>query len=127
MLANIGYQWTRAKQISCEFRVTNHAHPERLVAGHRYLRRFLYDVPFDSQAKDTTQHTQLPVDGADGAHRTTVSVGLGNVLPATTKTALPNANRTDGHTHLLICDNRTMDKTMGMKVTAASISRLQLS
>jgi hypothetical protein len=40
---------------------------------------------------------------------------------------LPNANRTDGHTHLLICDNRTMDKTIGMKVTAASISRLQLS
>jgi hypothetical protein len=50
-----------------------------------------------------------------------------NVLPATTKTALPNANRSDGHTHLLICDNRTMDKTIGMKVTAASTSRLQLS
>jgi hypothetical protein len=48
-------------------------------------------------------------------------------LPATTKTALPNANRTEGHTHLLICDNRTMDKTIGMKVTAASTSRLQLS
>jgi hypothetical protein len=27
----------------------------------------------------------------------------------------------------LICDNRTMDKTIGMKVTAASTSRLQLS
>ena len=35
-------------------------------ASHRYLRRFLYDGPFDSQAKDTTQHTQLPVDSADG-------------------------------------------------------------
>jgi hypothetical protein len=48
-------------------------------------------------------------------------------LPATTKTALPDANRSDGHIQLLICDNRTMDKTIGMKVTAASTSRLQLS
>ena len=47
--------------------------------------------------------------------------------PPMTKTALPNANRTDGHTHLLICDNRTMDKTIGMKVMATSTSRLQLS
>jgi hypothetical protein len=39
---------------------------------------------------------------------------------------LPNANRTDGHTHLFICDNRTMDKTIGMNVTAASTSRFQL-
>jgi hypothetical protein len=68
-----------------------------------------------------------PKKAARNAHRIPVSVGLGNVLPATTKTPLPNANRTDGHTHLLICDNRTMDKTIGMKVTAASTSRLQLS
>jgi hypothetical protein len=68
-----------------------------------------------------------PKKAARDVHRIPVSVGLGNVLPATTKTALPNANRTDGHTHLLICDNRTMDKTMGMKVTAASTRRLQLS
>jgi hypothetical protein len=68
-----------------------------------------------------------PKKAARNAHRIPVSVGFGNVLPATTKTALPNANRTESHTHLLICDNRTMDKTIGMKVTAASISRLQLS
>ena len=48
-------------------------------------------------------------------------------MPVTTKTAFPNANRTDGHTHLLICDNRTMDKTIGIKVTATSTIRLQLS
>jgi hypothetical protein len=68
-----------------------------------------------------------PKKAARNAHRIPVSVGLGNVLPATTKTALPNANRTDGHTHLLICDNRTMDKTIGINVTAARISRLQLT
>ena len=68
-----------------------------------------------------------PKKAARNAHRIPVSVGLGNVLPATTKTALPNANRTDGYTHLLICDNRTMGKTIGMKVTATSTSRLQLS
>src|SRR5580704_13094587 len=68
-----------------------------------------------------------PKKTARNTHRIPVRVGLGNVLPATTKTALPNANSTDGHTHLLICDNRTMDKTIGMNVTAASTSRLQLS
>jgi hypothetical protein len=68
-----------------------------------------------------------PKKAARNAHRIPVSVGLGNVLPVTTKTALPNANRTDGHTHLLIWDSRTMDKIIGMNVTAASTSRLQLS
>src|SRR5258708_28298281 len=56
-----------------------------------------------------------------------VGVGFGKVLAARAKSGLANGNRTDGHTHLLICDNRTMDKTIGMKVTAASTSRLQLS
>jgi hypothetical protein len=68
-----------------------------------------------------------PKKAARNAHRIPFSAGLGNVLPATTKTALPNANRSDGHIHLLICDNWTMDKTIGVKVTAASTSRLQLS
>src|SRR6516162_10368400 len=62
-------------------------------------------------------------NAAKNPHRIPVSDRLGKVLPATTKITLTNIKRTDGHTHTLICDNLTVDKTTGMKVTAASTSR----
>src|SRR6267154_1546863 len=65
-------------------------------------------------------------NAARNPHRIPVSVRLPKVLPATTKITLPNASRMDGHSHPLNCDNRTMDKTIGMNVTAASRRRLQL-
>jgi hypothetical protein len=49
------------------------------------------------------------------------------VLPATTKAILTNINRTDSHTHNLICDNLTVDTMAGMNVTPASTSRRQPS
>ena len=65
-------------------------------------------------------------NAARNPHRIPVSARLRNVLPATTKITLPNANKTDGHTHPFIWDNRTMDMTTGTNVTAASTSLLQL-
>src|SRR6266404_5060907 len=66
-------------------------------------------------------------NAARDPHRIPVNARLLKVLPATTKAILISINKTDGHTHNFICDNRTVDKTTGMKVTPASTSRRQPS
>src|SRR6266403_1446247 len=59
-------------------------------------------------------------NAARDPHRIPVNARLLKVLPATTKAILISINKTEGHTHNFICDNRTVDKTTGMKVTPAS-------